>query len=201
MKFGFIYSHPLIYNLLIWTLYRGRPRERFRCVAQKIEEGQTVLDLCAGTDMLFRLLHKRVKSYTAVDINPGFTRALTKKGITTITADITAVTLPVADVVTMNSSLYHFRQELTLVITKMLNAARDKVIILEPVRNISSSENRILRFIARRSTKAEGVVPKHHFSPETFIQTMKKIPGLQSLEMLENKRDMIAILKGQAPNN
>jgi hypothetical protein len=197
MRFGFFYTYPWTYNFLIWMLYRGRPLDRIRCVAQKIEDGQTILDLCAGTDLLFNLLHKRVKSYTAIDINPGFTDAMNKKGITAITADINTVKLPVADVVTMNSSLCHFRNQ-SHIISKMLKAARDKVIILEPIRNCGASRNRILRFIARQTSTVNGVVPNNYFTPETFTRVMKEIPGLQSLTLLDNKRDMLAVLKGQA---
>ncbi len=198
MQFGFIYSHPLIYYPILWILYRGKPLERFRCVARKIEDGQTVLDLCAGTDIFFNVLNKRAKSYTAVDINPVFTRAFSKKGITAITANLYTATLPVADVVIMNTALYHFKNDLKPIITKMLNAARSKVIIMEPVHHYSASDNKIIRFFARRSTKVDGIAPEHHFSVETFTNAMNEIPELINLETLDNKKDMIAVLQGKA---
>ena len=79
----------------------------------------------------------------------------------------------------MNSSLYHFHPDTDSVVRRMLVAARRKVVILEPVRNVADSGISWLARLARLAATVDGVTPDFHFDPETFPRAMKAIPGLE----------------------
>ena len=55
MRFGLIYSTPWIYEVVLWFLYRNSIMDRFNAVADEIEIGDVVVDLCAGTSLLHKL--------------------------------------------------------------------------------------------------------------------------------------------------
>jgi hypothetical protein len=59
--------------------------------------------------------------------------------------------LPEADVVIMQASLYHFLPDAERIIDRMLAAARERVIVSEPVRNLASSNVPIVRLLGRRA--------------------------------------------------
>jgi len=193
MRFGLVYRAAWIYDMLLWILYRGRSRDRFCHVAEKIPPGSSVLDLCAGTAMLYRELHNRDVQYTAVDINPIPVNSLKRKGVHAVCADILKAEIPKADFVIMNSSLYHFWPNIEFIVKKMIASARERVIILEPVQNTADSRVSLLGRFAKWASMVDGVMPHFHFTPETFRETMQSIPGLVKIEELENGRDMLAV--------
>lgn len=193
MRFGLVYRAAWIYDMVLWILYRGRPRDRFRHVAEEIPPGSSVLDLCAGTAMLYRELRKRAVQYMAMDINPILVNSLKRKGVHAVCADILKTDLPNADFVIMNSSLYHFWPNIEFIVRKMLASANKMVIILEPIQSTTHSRLFLLSCFAKWASMVDGVTPHFHFTPKTFRETMESIPGLVKIETLENGRDMLAV--------
>jgi SAM-dependent methyltransferase len=193
MRFGVVYAHPLVYDAMLWLLYRGQPRRRFQRVAAEIPPGSAVLDLCAGTGMLHRELEGKRVEYTAVDVNPRLVAALRSQGIRARCSDVRSTDLPAADVVVMNSSLYHFHPDVDSVVRRMLAAARRKVVILEPVRNVADSGVSWLGRLARLASTVDGVTPEFHFDAASFERAMQAIPGLARIELLPGGRDMLAV--------
>jgi hypothetical protein len=101
----------------------------------------------------------------------------------------------------MLSSLYQFQPDAASVVERMVEAARVRVIITEPVRNVSESRNPMLRFVARRLTEtrsdASGHVI-HRFDRLTFPLLCQRFPTLERLDTLPGGREMIAVLGGRA---
>jgi hypothetical protein len=54
----------------------------------------------------------------------------------------------------MQASLYHFLPDASPVVDRMLQAARKRVIIAEPIRNLASSNSRVLAWLGRVFTDA-----------------------------------------------
>jgi SAM-dependent methyltransferase len=151
------YRNQLLYELLMSLLYRQHYASRYRAIAQLIPEGASVLDVCCGPAVLYtRYLKNKRVNYTGLDINHGFVAAGRAKGIAMIRGDVAAVSeLPIAEFVVMQASLYHFLpDEASSVIGKMLKAANQKVIIAEPVRNLSSSHLSWLARLAQQQSDA-----------------------------------------------
>lgn len=193
MRFGFAYASPLIYDALIWFLYSGRPRRRFRSVIEEIPVGSSVVDLCAGTSMFHdELQYKRVE-YTAVDVNPSFVRAFGRKGIRALCIDIRKGNLPRADILVMNSSLYHFIPNVDKVLGEMLAAARRKVIILEAVESFSNSRFSPLERFAKNVITVDGIVPEFHFTAQSFRHSMEAISRSVRFDSVGGGRDMLAV--------
>ena len=152
------------------ALYRRHYAARLRAVADLVGDGESVLDLCCGPSALYaRELRARGVRYTGVDASPQFLRHLASLGATVIEADVgTLDPLPRADHVLMLSSLYHFLPRPDALLHRMLAAAGRSVIILEPVHNLASSGNALLRFLAVRFADAGTEAGGKRFDEESL---------------------------------
>jgi hypothetical protein len=151
-----IYRNARVYELLMRVLYGRHYAERMAAVAGEVPSGASVVELCCGPGTLYvRYLKSRVGSYIGLDVNPGFVAELRRQGGNARIVDLADATetLPVADVLIIQASLYHFLplDRATGIIDKMLAAARVAVIIAEPVRNLASSELPLMGWIGRRA--------------------------------------------------
>lgn len=136
------------------ALYGRHYSARMGAVADEVPSGASVLELCCGPATLYRrLLRERAGSYVGVDVNAGFVAALRRRGIDALQLDLAhdGAELPSADVVIMQASLYHFLPGAERIVDRMLAAARDRVIISEPVRNLASSNMPVVRLVGQRA--------------------------------------------------
>ena len=69
--------------------------------------------------------------------------------------------LPEADVVIMQASLYHFLPGADAIVERMLAAARERVIIAEPIRNLSTSRLPLVARLGRRGRPTRGAGDGH----------------------------------------
>jgi SAM-dependent methyltransferase len=167
MGASFFYKSPWLYEALMLGLYGGAYFERCKSLAALVPEGSRVVDVCCGPARLyFDYLRFQRVSYTGLDINPTFVARLTSArsassatrsgsgstatGIVWDVAD--SAPLPQGDYVIMQASLYHFLPDPRPVVDRMLAAAREKVILTEPVRNVADSKNPVLAWLARKFT-------------------------------------------------
>jgi SAM-dependent methyltransferase len=136
------------------ALYGRGYADRFRSVAELIAEGSSVLDVCCGPGTLFhRFLKTKGVHYTGLDINRNFVERLSARGATGLIWDLNeARPLPRAEYVIMQASLYHFLPEVSKIIERMIAAAEKRVLIAEPIRNVSDSRMFLLAFFARKLT-------------------------------------------------
>jgi SAM-dependent methyltransferase len=149
-----IYRSATGYELLMRALYGRYYSARMSTLAGEVPPGSSVLELCCGPATLYRRrLRGQVRDYVGIDVNPGFVAMLRRQGIDAREQDLAAPNgeLPPADVVLMQASLYHFLPDAERIIDRMLAAARERVIVSEPVRNLASSGVPIVRSIGRRA--------------------------------------------------
>jgi SAM-dependent methyltransferase len=161
-----IYRNRTAYELLLRALYGRHYPARFRAIAELIPDGASVVDLCCGPATLYRrFLRDKSVDYLGLDINAGFIARHKEEGGRGEVRNLrTATPLPQADYVIMQASLYHFLPEPKPVVDRMLAAARSRVIVAEPIRNMATSDNRVLAMLARSLTDAGDGAPAHRFS-------------------------------------
>ena len=134
-------------------LYGSRFPKRYRALASAIPPGCGVVDVCCGDAYLYRhYLTDEPLSYLGLDINAGFVRWLMRRGVPVRQFDLRSETIPEADIVMMQSSLYQFIPDEKAVLDKMISAARRYVILTEPVSNLSASSNPLLAWLGKRLT-------------------------------------------------
>ena len=154
MATSLIYRSASMYELAMLLLYGRHYTSRFRAIADLIPAGSTVLDLCCGPAPLYhRYLRTKDVQYTGLDINANFIARLVRRGGRGQVWDLRGEqALPAADYVIMQASLYHFLPDASPVVDRMLRAARRRVIIAEPIRNLTTSDSRFLSLLGRLFT-------------------------------------------------
>lgn len=149
-----IYRSSSLYELAMLALYGRHYGSRYRAIAELVPNGSSVLDLCCGPALLYHryLRHKSVR-YTGLDVNAEFISRLTRRGASGQVRDLRSEeALPEADYVIMQASLYHFLPDPSPVMDRMLRAARRQVIVSEPIRNLSSSDSRLVALVGKLLT-------------------------------------------------
>jgi SAM-dependent methyltransferase len=147
-----VYRSALGYELLMHALYGRHYRARMTAVAEQVPPGSSVLELCCGPGTLYlHHLLPRTSAYVGLDVNDGFVDRLRRRGVDARVFNVGQLALPPADVVIMQASLYHFLPDAKRVIDQMLAAARDRVIVSEPVRNLATSSIPGVALLGRRA--------------------------------------------------
>ena len=157
------------------ALYGRHYSDRMRAVADQVPAGSSVLELCCGPATLYRrYLRGRVSSYVGIDVNDRFVEWCKRAGVDVRSADLasTGPPLPAADIAIIQASLYHFLPDARSVVDRMLEAASERVIVSEPIRNLASSKLPIVGLLGRRA--ADPGVGGHagRFTEETLDRLM-----------------------------
>ncbi len=141
MAESLVYRSPLLYEMIMLALYGRHYPARYRAIAELVPAGSRVLDLCCGPGILHdRYLRRKGVEYTGLDVNPRFIARVNRRGGRGLVWDLHEDRpLPEADTVVMQASLYQFLPDAAPVVRRMLRAARQRVIIAEPIRNLSDS--------------------------------------------------------------
>lgn len=170
MAESLVYRNSWIYELAMIALYGRHYAARYRAIADLIPAGSSVLDLCCGPGILHsRYLRGKAVAYTGLDINPRFVARVRRHGGQGLVWDLHADRpLPSADSVVMQASLYQFLPDPAPVVRRMLQAAQERVIIAEPIRNLSDSRFRMLAAFAGRQADAGLGVRPRRFTEETL---------------------------------
>jgi hypothetical protein len=192
----------MAYHLLMRLLYGRYFSARYEAIAAEVPAGSEVVDVCAGDGYLYlKYLRAKPVQYQALDISPRLVQWMQRHNIQARQFDVWQDALPAADIVIMQASLYQFLPNAAPIVEKMLLAARQRVIITEPVRNIASSDNPVLRLIGKRLTRPEegnGVYQAHRFDQTSLKALFQQFPTLEQTRELPGGREMMIVLRGQA---
>lgn len=195
MKFGWIYLHPITYKMFCRLRYGQHFSRRYLSLCEIVEKNSTFLDLCAGDYLLYNALKTKDIKYTAIDINPHFTRKLTRKGFNAILGDVLEIEFPVSDYVYMGASLYQFYNYEEFIIRKMQRAAKKKVIVIEPVSRFVSQKNRIMRWLVEVATKVNGNSFSHRYDYETLHSKLAYVKGFETMYKIVDGNDCMVLFK------
>jgi SAM-dependent methyltransferase len=172
-----VYRSAAGYELVMRALYGRHYGERMRAVAAEIPPGASVLELCCGPGTLYtRHLRSRAAGYIGLDVNQRFVAGLRRRGVDARVTDLTGMLepLPTADVAVIQASLYHFLPDADRIVERMLAAARQRVIVSEPVRNLASSTNPVVGLLGRRATDPGVGEAQRRFTEETLDRLMER---------------------------
>lgn len=202
MKPSLVYRSSSLYEWFMMFLYGRHYFARLRAVADFIPAGSSVLDLCCGPGMLYHHdLRDRGVRYTGLDVNAGFIDCVVRRGGHGQVWDLHSDRpLPPADYVTMLGGLLHFLPDPKPMVDRMLQAARKQVIICDPVRNLATSRNRLVAWIAQRSTNAGLGQVAQRFTEETldaFFQAYA--PRIHAAFLIPGGRDKVYVLDKNVP--
>jgi len=192
-----IYRSPVLYNLLMRVLYGKHFTDRYQVVSKEIPDGASVLDVCCGDCFLYRrFLQARNVRYIGVDNSPAFICSGQRKKIDVRSVDLKAEELPKVEYVVMQGSLYQFLPDAAVVLKKLRAAATIKVIVAEPVQNLSDSHVKCLAKFSRWLTTPYGATnySGERFSEESFTRIIKEAGGAQQVCTIPGGREMVALL-------
>jgi SAM-dependent methyltransferase len=201
-KSSLLYAHPGLYHLLMRGLYGRYFESRYQALADAVPERAEVVDVCAGDAYLYRkYLRARSVTYTGLDLSPHMVRQARRWGVQVKEFNLWTDELPSAEIVILQASLYQFTPYAAEIVRKLLAAARRKLILAEPVVNLSSSSNPFLAWISHRMTTpelAQGSYSGKRFNQETFARLLKTFETLERCWLIPGGREMIAVLGGMA---
>lgn len=182
------------------VLYGRYYGTRDAAVAAHVPYGASVLELCCGPARLYRAeLRERVGPYMALDSNARFVDWLRPRGVDARQADVTTADLPVADVVLMQASLYHFLPDAEAMVRRMLAAARERVVISEPVRNLAGSRVPIVARLASAGTATAGGAQARRFDEASLAALMERFgEAVLTCQPIAGGRERIYVLAGAA---
>ena len=184
------YWNPWLYTFLKKLMYAKDFHKINRRIAKEIGNLE-VLDLCCGECYITRYINK--EKYIGWDMHKIFINYAKSIGINAEVKNVLKEDFKKSECVLMQCALYHFCPDHEIMIKKMLEAATKKVIIAEPIKNLSSSNNKIISFIAKRisdSPRAKGA--NKRLTEQELTNVLEKY-GFKRIDIIG--REMIAILE------
>lgn len=188
-----VYWHPYLYHVAMRLLYGRHYRARYAEIARRIKAGASVVDLCCGDCRLYtQELAGRAGSYLGLDFNAGFVHRARKRGIPVALWDCRHDPIPAADVVVLQGSLYQFMPDQAGMIERMIKAARQAVIVTEPIRNLSTSPNPLVAWVARRAGNPGSHPAPARFSESNLRDLFNRFP-LRECVVLAGGRELLGV--------
>ncbi len=198
-----IYRSVLLYEAVMRCLHFGGYEERYRAVAEAVPEGASVVELCAGHGRLYaRHLKRKGVCYLGLDASEAFVRHANRKGVPLQRHDALVDAIPRAEVVILQASLYQFGGHAPDLIRRMIRAASERVIIAEPVRNLSTSAAPVLARLARRFTRTTSMQAQEEqgsparFDEASLSRLFAAFPEWESSRLERGGREMIGLFRG-----
>jgi hypothetical protein len=168
--------------------------KRYKDLASIIPPNVSVTDLCCGDCSLYHYALKGKNRYTGMDINPSYNQ--NDQNIKVVKADILKDPIPISDYVIIQGSLYQFIPNHKEIINQMLDSARYKVIISEPVINLVNSKNKFISTIARYSANPGTGNKNYRFTKESLNNELQRYykQYIEDIIFIAGGRDMVVVL-------
>jgi len=194
-----IYSHRWLYHGVMRLLYGRHFGARYAAIAAEIPSGASVVDVCAGDGYLYlRYLRRKAVPYVGLDISAGLVDWAQRHGVPVRQFDARQDELPIGDVVIMQASLYQFLPCADEMLRKLLAAARQKVVITEPIRNMAASSNPLLALVGRRATVPAGAAyVAQRFNAQTLSALFHSFDAFERSALLPGGREMLGVFAGR----
>jgi hypothetical protein len=199
-----MYSSPKIYTLAMRVLYWPHFDSRYRVVANLVPKGASVVDACCGDAYIYSeyLKQKNVK-YIGLDSSPAMVKAGVEAGLDIRLWNALYDEVPEADVIIMQGALCHFMAKAERVISKLRLAARELVIISEPIRS-KTPDNSLVSALSKTFTQPlndDGTYKGERFTGYELRQLIENQPGFISSQILPGNREMLGVLHGGNPRS
>lgn len=192
-----IYRNIWIYRLVMNVLYLGRYRQRFRDVIGELGPADRhIVELCFGDIFIAAFCKKSGRNWVGYDINDAFVKHALKQGYNAVSANVlTMESLPRADVLIFAGSLYHFNENRHK-IWELMTSCATRIILSEPVKNITSMKNIMGRIGARASTVRNGA-EAFRYDRDSLIQMLDYFQEKHKFtyKIVSEKKDMLITIK------
>lgn len=196
---SFIYSNQTVYQLVMRMLYGRNFRARYEALAAEIPPHAQVIDLCAGDAYLYRhYLRKKGVNYLGLELSPQFVAAGQAQGVALQEFNVWKDKIPAAEIVIMQASLYQFLPNAEAVVQKMLAAAKRKVLIAEPIRNLSEEDSWLgkLSRALTKPRKEDEAYSGQRFNETTLRKLFNSFAAFEREFLIPGGREMIGVFRG-----
>ena len=191
-----IYRNIWIYRLVMNLLYLGRYRRRFKDITNLLEQkDNNIVELCFGDIIIAEYCKESARHWVGYDINDVFVNYALKHGHNAVSTDILSLeSLPDADVLIFAGSLYHFNENMHK-IWQLITSCASKIILSEPVKNITSIKNFVGKIGARASTVRNGA-EAFRFDRRSLIEMLDRFKETYNFtyEIVSEKKDILIII-------
>lgn len=193
MSKSLIYKNIYVYRFLMSLLYFGRYRRRFEKITQLLDLGdKEVVEFCFGDVYVASYCKVNGKVWTGYDLNDNFVKYACSLSYNAHQKDITDFeSFPKCDVSIIIGSLYHFGDNASNMIKKMISSSK-KVIISEPIINLSSRED-VVGLIARKSTNTGKGHQEFRFNESSFLKMLNDLNV--NYKVISIDKDILVVLE------
>jgi hypothetical protein len=195
--FSPIYRNVWLYRTTMKVLYGAEYSQKYQVVIDEIEPGSHVVDLCCGDCRIAPAVLSRRCSYLGLDASPWFVRSARKKGLDVRLWNGKTDPIPAGDVVCLQSCLYQFIPDDLAFVRRMLDSARRKIIITEPIQNMTTAGSPLKRKLAEWLTRANGETFHQRHSAESLQLLFASFPP-ETVHRKRMKREMLILLSKPA---
>ena len=136
--------------------------------------------------------------FSVIPCNPIFINAARRKGINAVVFDVAKDVLPKGEYIIMQGGLCHFIPNEEDIANKLFEAALKKVIIAEPIRNLATSRNFLISYLAKRFSDPGTGGGFERFDKKSLLEFFDKYKDrLEEYFEIEGGRDMVGIFKAR----
>jgi trans-aconitate methyltransferase len=182
-------------------LYGRYFKARYQSIAALIPPGAEIIEVCSGDCRLYqKFLRKKEVDYLGLDYSPQFIKYAHQRGIKAAQFDVRTQSIPPADFLIMHASLYQFIPDEKMVLEKLLASSKKKVIIAEPIRNLSDSRLVLIAQASRHLTKTVPGQSRNtgkRFSSENLFNLFHAYNEFERCFRIPGGREMIGVFKGR----
>ena len=173
---------------------------RYLSVAEQIPAQTSVVDVCAGNVYLFqKYLKQKSVNYLALDNSPEFVHWAHTQQVNAKLFDIRTENVPQGDYVVMMASLYQFLPEAKDIVSRLIGAAKKKVILSEPVSNLSASHFGPIARLAHVLSipyYASQQYTGERFTEASILNLFEQFPEFETTYRIPGGREIVGIFKG-----
>ncbi len=195
-----LYRSRVLYHGLMSMVYHIHRRERFEEVARWVPEGADLLDVCCGDGSLAAYLPATTR-YRGLDLSEAFVAAARRRGREVRAFNLMREPLPRARVVVCQVSLFQFYPRVEEVVSRLFEAATERLIISESVKSFSQSQWSFVSSGVAWGTRVDGLNDgRFRFNPDALQGLFAPYkPHLRHIAEICGGRDWVYVLDKQRP--
>lgn len=201
-KVGWLYSSKHFYDLGLHLLYGDQYINSYKQVAKLIPKNSSVVDVCCGSGKLYEHLKNKKVKYIGLDGSKPFIKHLKSKNIDARLVDVVNSSIPTADHIILQRSLYQFKDPDKL-IKKLLKSTKKRLIISESVQNLGDKQSNFINILIHK------IIPYFvgtNFDDKSFRFTKNEFRKVTDkykpkYKTISGGKDLVAIItKGNNPS-
>ncbi len=195
------YWTPTLYRFFLRWCYGHSYTERYQLIKDLIEPGASVTDVCCGDCALYDFLAVKKVRYCGVDFNERFVTAAHRRGITAWQKNLLTDSIPEADYIVIQGSLYQFYPQHPEVLNKLYAAAQRFFIVSEPVNNFGGGRNMFWDTVGAFFNNPGDGVKKFRFNRASFRDALAPFMkyAVKELSTADNRDCILVFAKRELP--